>query len=246
MVPLTGERTPRPLVDASPGDRDDEPLALVARDAGSRHRRAELPTSHATDLRLRPLIDSLRSVRSRYRGIVGAGLGIEPLPNVLLEVTVNVVEPDTPSVLAPICVTPGDDVVTTPRVEGVFDTVPIGMLLELHVARCVTSRVEPSEKNPVAVNCFVKCAGKLAPGGLISIVVSVALVTTMSAPHDTPGNAAVMPATAPAETPVTTPLAPAAFETVATAGLLELHTARSVTSTDDPSESVAVAVSCPP
>ena len=73
---------------------------------------------------------------------------------------------------------------------------------------------------PVAVNAWVRPAGRLGPVGATAIDTSAALVTVSDAPPFAPSSVAVIRAM-PGEIPVATPREPAAFDTCATAGTVD-------------------------
>ena len=113
--------------------------------------------------------------------------------------------------------------------------------LEVQTTMAVTSAVVPSENVPVAMNDTVPPTTTVAVGGVTVMPRSAAAPRriTVALPATEPSVAVMV--VAPAALPVTSPWEPAALETEATPGALEVHVARVVTSAEDPSEKVPVA-----
>jgi hypothetical protein len=118
--------------------------------------------------------------------------------------------------------------------------VAVAVLDEVHVTEEVTFCVEPLEKVPIAVNCWLAPTPILGLVGVTAIEVSVAGVTT----KDTVG--LVMPFTVAVipEVPILTPVARPVLTMVATAVLEEAQVAVDVKFCVVPSEKVPVAVNC--
>jgi hypothetical protein len=136
-------------------------------------------------------------------------------------VTVTVLEPDCPSLVA-VIVTPA--VVATPVTTPVLDTVASVTLLELQAIVRPVSTLPPASFN-VAVSGVVWPTATLAVGGATATVATGASDTFTVPVPDAAPLVAVIVTPVPGETPVTTPL----LETVATAVLLDDHvTARPV------------------
>jgi hypothetical protein len=127
---------------------------------------------------------------------------------------------------------------TTPVARPELLTVAMEVLLEVHVALLVTSRVEPSLYLPVAVNCCVLPAGTEAEEGVSWREVGTGGVTVSWAVALTPLRVAVR-VTGP---PIATPVARPELLTVAMEVLLEVHVALLVTSRVEPSLYLPVAV----
>ena len=105
----------------------------------------------------------------------------------------------------------------------------------------VKSRLEPSLKEPFAVNCCVCPARIEALGGVTDIEFRVAVVTLSEELLDTPANRAVI-VVEPFATPVATPAVVALLLMVATPGLEEVHVAKTVRSCVSPLLKVPVAL----
>src|SRR6476660_6094017 len=70
-------------------------------------------------------------------------------------VTVNVVDPAMPAELAPMSVEPCATGVARPLDPAAFEMLAMAGIVECQTARLVTSKVDPSENVPVAVNWSV-------------------------------------------------------------------------------------------
>ncbi len=155
------------------------------------------------------------------------------------EVTVRTVEPDTLPVAAVIFVAPGP-------IDEAFPLEPVALLIvatdrfdELHVTDVVISCWVPSEKIPVALNCWV--APRIMPEltGVTRMYTGTAVVTIMIVELEMLPDVAVI-VVEPAAAAVAIP--PAAM--VAAAVFDELHFTDVVISCWVPSEKVPVAVNC--
>ena len=115
-------------------------------------------------------------------------------------------------------------------------------LLEDHVTTAVRSRVVPSENTPVALKAWARAtAGTAGLLGVTSSDTSTAFVTvSVVEPEIEPNCAEIW--VVPGDFPVATPFEPAAFEMVATDGLLEDHVTTAVRSRVVPSENTPVAL----
>ena len=114
-------------------------------------------------------------------------------------------------------------------------------LVELQFTCPVKSNLDPSLKEPFAVNCCVCPAGIEALEGVTAIEFSVAFVTLSEELLDTPANRAVI-VDDPFATPVATPAVVALLLMVATPGLEEVHVAKTVRSCVSPLLKVPVAL----
>jgi hypothetical protein len=115
-------------------------------------------------------------------------------------------------------------------------TVATPGMLEVQLA--VATRVVPSLYVAVATNCWVPVIATEAVAGVTAIDVNVAAVTVSVAVAVWPPKVAVM-----TDVPLATPVAtPDVLLTVATPGVPEVQPEYAVTSRDDPSAYVAVAV----
>lgn len=141
--------------------------------------------------------------------------------------TVRVVFAETSPEVAVMVVVPAVTAVASP----LLSTVATAVLEELQVTKMATSWVVPSEKVPVAVNCWVVPPGTLGLAGVTTMEDKVAEVTIRVVPPETSPEVAVMivvPAVRPLAKPVTL--------TVATAVSDDLQVARAVISLVVPSE----------
>ena len=104
-----------------------------------------------------------------------------------------------------------------------LDTVATLAFEVFQIASAVTSRVEPSVKSPLAVNCFVNPTGTEMLSGVMVIERGKALDTTarVAAPLNDPRVALMI--VFPTPTVVATPSLPAAVLTVATSARDEAH-----------------------
>ena len=140
------------------------------------------------------------------------------------EVTVNVVDPEMPMYVAVIVVCPEAMGMASPLEPPALLTSAIPLFDELQVTRGVRSCTVPSEKLPLAENCWDSPMGVLGLVGVTSIETSVAESTVSTVLPETPSNVAVIVAD-PVPTDLASPL-----ETVATAVLSELHETAAVRS----------------
>jgi hypothetical protein len=142
-------------------------------------------------------------------------------------VTVRVVFAETSPEVAVMVVVPAVTAVASP----LLSTVATAVLEELQVTEMVTSWVVPSEKVPVAVNCWVVPPGTLGLAGVTAMEDKVAEVTIRVVPPETSPEVAVM-----IVVPAVRPLAKPVRLTVATAVLDDPQVARAVISLVVPSE----------
>ncbi len=140
----------------------------------------------------------------------------------MAKVTVSVVEPETLPAVAVIVVGPMARQVARP----VLLIVAIPVFDELHVTDEVKSSSLPSEKVPLAVNCFV------VPRPLVGLIgvraIDERAFTVRVAEPETPRVAVMI--VDPAENAVAIPLEPDALLIVATLSTDELHVANTVRS----------------
>lgn len=146
------------------------------------------------------------------------------------------VEPETLPVVAVIVVEPTARHVASP----VLLIVAIPLFDELHVTDAVKSRVLPSEKVPVAVNCLVV---PIPLVGLIGVTAIDESALTVRVVEPVTPSVAVM-LVEPAATADARPFEPDALLTVATAVFEEVHVANGVKSWDAPPDKVPVAMNC--
>jgi hypothetical protein len=144
------------------------------------------------------------------------------LPEIVPEVAVMVVLPAFRTVARPLLLTTATEVSD-----------------ELQVTCVVISRVVPSERMAVAVNCWVAPLNRLGLAGVIAMEDSVAEATERVVLPETVPEVAVMVAV-PTELAVARPLP----STVATDGLCEVQVTCAVISWVVPSEKVPAAVNC--
>ena len=151
------------------------------------------------------------------------------------EVTVRVVFPERVPEVAVMDEFPAETAVARPLVS----MVAVNVFSELQLTDAVISRVVPSENVPVAVNCWVDPTGMIGLAGVTAMEDTVEELTVRVVNPEIVPEAAVMVAV-PAATAVARPL----LSTVATEVLDEFQVTDAVISWVDPSENVAVAMSC--
>jgi len=130
-------------------------------------------------------------------------------------VTVSAEESVWPSKAAETLVAPVETMVTRPWEPTALDTAATRESDVVHVARVVTSCVEPSEYVPTAVKFRVVPMGAAGSTGSTAIEVKVAAVTASWVEPVTPPSEAEI-VVDPTPTPLARPCEPAASETVAT------------------------------
>ncbi len=157
------------------------------------------------------------------------------MTEIYLGVTVRVVLPETVPEVAVMVVVPVARAVARPLLSITATIV----LDELQLACVVISCVVPSEKVPVAVNCWVAPPSTLGSAGVIAMEDRVAEVTVRVVLPETVPEVAVI-VVVPAVTAVARPL----LSITATIVLDELQLACVVISCVVPSENLAVAVNC--
>ena len=149
--------------------------------------------------------------------------------------TVSVVLAETAPEVAAMVVVPAVRAVTRPFPLIVATAV----LLEVQVTELVTSCVVPSEKVPMAVNCWVVAPGMVGLVGVTVMEDRLADVTVRVVPPETSPKVAVM-----IVVPATRPLAKALLSTVATAVLEDRQVANVVISSVGATGNFPVAVNC--
>ena len=159
-------------------------------------------------------------------------------------VTVRLVPPVTPPIVARIDVIPDATPVAIPLVPAAFDTVATASSSELHTASSVTSAVLRSAKSAIAVSCRDAPSSTLDPAGVTSIATSGGADVTVSTVDPVIPPAAYEMVDVPGAIPVARPSEPEAFDTDATAPVADAHEPCSVRSADEPSEKVPIAVNC--
>jgi hypothetical protein len=175
-----------------------------------------------------PVAVSWAEVPTPTEGVVGETVSDD---NVF---TVNAVEPEIPPTLAVMSVVPVPTALARPDELMLATAVDE----ELQLAARVTSRLLPSGKVPMALNCWVAPAIAEGLGGVT--VIEVGPWTVIAALADAmPGNAAVM-VVVPGATAVATPL----DATLAVCVSAALQVTRVETSLVVPSERVPVATNC--
>jgi hypothetical protein len=145
------------------------------------------------------------------------------------EVTVSVEVPEMPPSVAVMIVWPGAMGVARPLDPAALPTDAIPVSDELQVTRDVRSCTEPSEKFPLAENCWISPIGMLGSAGATSIETSTAELTVRSVLPETPPSVAVI-VVSPAPMEVASPLEPGVLLTVATAVFDELQVTSEVRS----------------
>jgi hypothetical protein len=161
--------------------------------------------------------------------------GVKDMEDWLAEVTVRVVLPETVPEVAVMVVVPAVRAVARPLLL----TVATKGLDELQVTCVVISWIVPSEKVPVAVNCWVVPPGTLGSAGVIVMEDRVAEVTVRVVLFETAPEVAVM-VVVPAVRAVARPL----LLTTATEVSDELQVTNLVMSPPGATGNVPVAVNC--
>ena len=170
---------------------------------------------------------------------VPRALNCKPLPMMMLglagvtvidvsttAVTVSVAVFDvTPAKLALTEVVPTERAVARPFVPAALLIVATCVLLDAHVADAVMSFVEPSEYEPVAVNCCVLPTATLGLEGVIEIDVRFAGFTVSDAEFEETPLKDAMIEVDPAPIDTASPGDPVPVPIDATDGVDELHTA---------------------
>jgi len=157
------------------------------------------------------------------------------------EETFKVVEAVTFPDAATTVVVPAATAVASPMLPAVLPMVATAVLEELQVTDEVISFVVPSEKVPMALNCWEVSMAIAGLSGWSVIFTSEMTVKMVEA--ETFPNIAVICAE-PAATAVAAPTLPAVLLMVATAALAELQVTDEVKFCVVPSENVPVAVNC--
>ena len=157
---------------------------------------------------------------------------------------VRVVLPDTASKVALMLVLPEPTEVAKPLEPAALEIVAIPGTEEAQVTDVVRSSVVPSEKVPVAINCWVVPAAMLGFGGVRASETKTGLVTVKVVLPDIASRVAVI-IEVPRDRPVANPWVPSALETVATPLIEELHATCELKSCVVSSEKNPVAVNCP-
>ena len=104
------------------------------------------------------------------------------------EVTLTVVDPETPSLVAVMVALPTPRPVTWPN----GSTIANASFEEVQLTVFVRSSVVPSERFPVAVSCTLKPLAVEGSGGVITIELRIADVTVTVVDPETPALLAVM------------------------------------------------------
>ena len=146
-------------------------------------------------------------------GILGV-TGITTIEIKVPEFTVRIVLPETVPKVAVMVAVPPETAVASPLLL----TVATSVFDEFQVACVVISKLAPSEKVPMAVNCSVSPTAGIGAAGVTVIEDRVAGVTVRVALPSIPPELAVM-VTVPGEMAVARPV----LSIVATAGFDELH-----------------------
>ena len=147
-----------------------------------------------------PVAVSCSELRWAMEGFVG----VTAIEVRTAEVTVTVVAPDTPPIVAVIVALPAPIPVRRPWLPGASLTVASDGAEETQVTNAVRFWVVPSEKSPVAMSCSLVSAAIEELCGVIVIAVSTAAVTVKVVALDTPASVAVIVAL-PIPVPVTRP-----------------------------------------
>src|SRR5512143_2482884 len=145
------------------------------------------------------------------------------------DVTVSIEVPELPPSDAVMIVCPGARGVASPLEPDALLIAATPASDELQVTRDVRSCTEPSEKFPLAENCWGNPMGILGSVGATSIETRTAESTVRSVLPETPLSMAEI-VVSPAPTEVASPLEPAVLLTVATAVSDELQTTSAVRS----------------
>jgi hypothetical protein len=177
-------------------------------------------------------------------GAMFALAGVTAIDTSVAAVTVRVADPDSAPDVAVIVVEPAATAVANPFDPAVVLKVATPVLDELQAAVVVRFWVLPSEKDPVAVNCWVVPGARFAVAGVIASEMSVAGVTVIVIDPEIFPNVAFTFAV-PEILPFACPGLPV-VSTVATLVLDELQTTDAVRSLVVLSEYMPVAVNCRP
>lgn len=149
--------------------------------------------------------------------------------------TVSVVLAQTAPEVAVMVVVPAVRAVPRPLLL----IVAIAVLMEVQVTKLVTSRIVPSEKAPIAVNCWVVPPAMVGLAGVTVMEERLAAVTVRMVPPETSSKVAVM-----IVVPATRPLAKPLLSTVATAVFEERQVTYVVISSVGATGNFPVAVNC--
>jgi hypothetical protein len=168
--------------------------------------------------------------------------GVTAIETSLAPETVSVVEPVTPECVAEIVALPRARLLARPYVPAVFETgAPAAD--ELHSTWVVRSWMVPSEKVPVAVNCWLVPRAIVGFVGVTSTATRTALDTVSVVDPLTPERVAER-SVSPRPTECARPWLPGSFETVDAAGAEESQVTCPVTSCVVPSVKIPVAANC--
>jgi len=179
-------------------------------------------------------------------GAMFALAGVTAIDTSVAAVTVRVADPDIAPDVAVIVVEPAATAVANPFDPAVLLKVATPVLDELQAAVDVRFWVLPSEKDPVAVNCWVVPGARLVFVGVIASEMSVAGVTVIVIDPEIFNDVAFM-VTVPEILPFACPGLPVAPVSTATTFVLdELQTTDVVRSLVVLSEYMPVAVNCRP
>jgi hypothetical protein len=158
-------------------------------------------------------------------------------------VTVRVVMPTTAPLVAEMSVVPTATLLASPREASAFEIVAVADVVDAHVTVPVRSCVVVSVKVPVATNCCLVPLAIDGVAGVTAIETKFAGVTVSVVLPLIPPIAAEM-LVLPVVRPLARPFESAAFETVATAAMLDAHVTLSETSWVEASSKKPVAMNC--
>ena len=170
-------------------------------------------------------------------------VGVTAMDTSVAEVTVSVVDPDTPPDVALIVVEPAAAEVASPLVPAELLMAATAAADEFQVTAVVRSCVVLSENVAVAVNCCDVPLTMLGLVGVTAMDTSVAGVTVSVVDLDMFPDVAVIVAE-PTAAEVARPLVAAAPLMAATAAADEFQVTSAVRSCAVPSENIPVAVNC--
>jgi hypothetical protein len=165
--------------------------------------------------------------------------GVTAIDSKTAALTVSTVEPVMPSSVALMVDVPCATAVARPCEPEALEMVATEVVAEAQVTWLVSFTVDPSEKVPVAVNCWVSPAGRLGLAGVTEIDSKTAAVTVSTVEPVMPSSVALI-----VDIPVATPVASPPLVMVATEVVAEAQVTWLVKFSVVSLEKVPVAVNC--